>query len=248
MKDDAMPIHDWTRVDSRLFHAFHQSWTVTLQNALNAGVLPAGYFALVEQRVAGPIADVLTLELPSSSTQGSSGDDVGGLAVATLPPKTDVMRRTDAEVYAGRANRITIRHRHGKVVAVVEVVSPGNKSSQAAFRAFVEKSADLIHQGVHLLVIDLFPPGPRDPYGIHKAIWDEFEVEELSLPDGRTRTLASYEAGTSRAAYVNFIAVGDALPDMPLFLRPGIYVPAPLETTYEATWQQFPRPLRGLLG
>jgi hypothetical protein len=22
-------------------------------------------------------------------------------------------------------------------------------------------------------VLDLFPPGPRDPQGIHKAIWDE---------------------------------------------------------------------------
>ena len=43
-----MPIHDWTRVDSGLFHAFHQGWTVALQNALNAGVLPADYYALVE--------------------------------------------------------------------------------------------------------------------------------------------------------------------------------------------------------
>jgi len=32
----------------------------------------------------------------------------------------------------------------------------------------------LIRQGIHLLVIDLFPPGQRDPQGLHKAIWDEF--------------------------------------------------------------------------
>jgi len=28
---------------------------------------------------------------------------------------------------------------------------------------------------------------------------------------------------------VEFVGVGDALPEMPLFLRPGFYVPAPLE-------------------
>lgn len=43
-----MPIHDWARVDAGLFHAFHQSWIVSLCNALNAGALPVDYFALPE--------------------------------------------------------------------------------------------------------------------------------------------------------------------------------------------------------
>jgi len=241
-----MPIHDWTRVDAGLFHDFHQGWTVALRNALNGGVLPPDYFALVEQRISGPIADVLTLELAPAA--GEPADASGGVAVAAAPPRTDLIRRSEAEVYAGRANRITVRHRHGRVVAVVEVVSPGNKASRAELRAFVEKSADLVRQGIHLLVIDLFPPVPRGPRGIHKAIWDEFTEEDLTLPPGKTRTLVSYEAGDSRIAYVNFIAVGDALPDMPLFLRPGVYVPAPLESSYQTTWGQFPARLRGLLG
>ncbi len=37
----------------------------------------------------------------------------------------------------------------------------------------IEKAADILNQGVHLLVVDLFPPTPRDPHGIHKAIWYE---------------------------------------------------------------------------
>jgi hypothetical protein len=28
-----MPVHDWTRVDAGLFHAFHQSWSVYLCDA-----------------------------------------------------------------------------------------------------------------------------------------------------------------------------------------------------------------------
>jgi hypothetical protein len=219
-------------------------------------VLPEAYYALVEQRVAGPIADVLTpRKFPPAGRRTYSGapdDGGGGSAVATAPPRADLTRRygaddAEAEVYAARANRVTVRHRHGQVVAVVEVVSPGNKASRSEFRTFVEKSADLIRQGVHLLVIDLFPPGPRDPRGVHPAIWDEFTEEDLQLPPGKDRTLASYDAGPDRTAYLNFVAVGDPLPDAPLFLRPGVYVPAPLESSYRATWGQFPAALRGLL-
>ena len=49
-----MPIHDWTRVRSNRFHDFHQGWTIALRNALNAGVLPPGYFATAEQKAGGP--------------------------------------------------------------------------------------------------------------------------------------------------------------------------------------------------
>jgi uncharacterized protein DUF4058 len=240
-----MPVHDWTRVDAGLFHDFHQNWTVALRNALNSGVLPSGYFALVEQRISGPIADVLTLEL-TPGPEGSS-DGNGGLAVSTAPPQTHLIQRSEAEIYAGKANRITVRHRHGRVVAVVEVVSPGNKASQAEFRAFIEKSADLIVQGIHLLVIDLFPPGKRDPQGIHQALWDQFEEQGLARPPDKPLTLASYDAGPERVAYVNFVAVGEALPATPLFLKPGIYVRAPLEATYQTTWSFFPTVLKGLL-
>src|SRR5262249_48766418 len=148
---------------------------------------------------------------------------------------------------AAKADLITVRHRHGDVVAVVEILSPGNKGSRSEYLAFVQKSAALIRQNVHLLVIDLFPPGPRDPQGIHKAIWDEFQEEEFVIPPDKTLTLASYDAGPPRVAYVESIAVGDALADMPLFLQPEIYVPTPLEATYQTTWSVFPAALKSLL-
>ena len=83
-----MPIHDWTRVRPNRFHDFHQSWTIAIRNALNAGVLPRGYFAMVEQRTGGPEPHVVTLELnpPASSPKG-------GLAVEVHPPKTRFVTR-----------------------------------------------------------------------------------------------------------------------------------------------------------
>jgi len=241
----AMPIHDWTRVDAGLFHAFHHGWIEELARALNRGVLPSDYFALPEQHIPGPIADVLTLKLAAEGE--GLHQNAGGIAVAERAPQTRMTQRAEADSYAQRANHIAIRHRHGDVVAVIEIVSPGNKGSRTELRKFVEKASDLIRQGIHLLVIDLFPPGKRDPQGIHKAIWDEFEEEEFELPTDKPLTLASYDAGPDYVAYVEFVGIGDALPDMPVFLKPEFYVQAPLETTYQAAWDVFPAQLKGML-
>ena len=40
-----MPIHDWTRVDAGIFHHFHVTWIPEIARALNAGLLPDGYYA-----------------------------------------------------------------------------------------------------------------------------------------------------------------------------------------------------------
>jgi hypothetical protein len=240
-----MPVHNWSRVDAGLFHAFHQRWISALCDAFNRGGLPRDYFALPEQYIRGPIPDVLTLQLSPGAPEPGNG--TVALAVAAAPPRTRLVRRNEPDIYAAKANRITVRHRHGDVVAVIEILSPGNKGSRAEFRALVEKLAALLRQGGHLLLIDLFPPGPRDPQGIHKALWDEFVEEEFELPPDKPLTLASYDAGPPRVAYVEPVAVGDVLPDMPLFLKPEWYVPAPLAATYQATWAVFPGPLKGLL-
>jgi hypothetical protein len=240
-----MPVHDWTRVDAGLFHAFHQRWISALCDAINTGGLPPDYFALPDHNISRATPDVLTV--PLSSDEEGAAEAAGGLAVSLAPPRARHLLRLEASSYARRADRITVRHRHGDVVAIVEIVSPGNKGSKSELRAFVEKTADLIRQKVHVLVIDLFPPTKRDPRGIHKAIWDELEEEDFELPPDKPLILASYDAGDVPTAYVEPLGVGDTLPDMPLFLRPGIYVPAPLGATYQTTWQLFPAPMKKLL-
>jgi Protein of unknown function (DUF4058) len=238
----AMPIHDWTRVRANRFHDFHQKWTVALCNALNVGRLPPGFFAMVEQRTGGPEPDIVTLELdqPPQSTPG-------GLAVRLQPPKTRFVTRSETAGYARKANIITIRHPDGEVVAILEIVSPGNKDSRHAIRAFSRKAVEFLQVGVHLLIVDLFPPSPRDPQGIHKVIWDGIHDEEFTLPPDKPLTLAAYVAGSETVAYVEPVAVGDALPDMPIFLTSDYYVQCPLEATYQTAWEQFPLPLRGPL-
>ncbi len=113
--------------------------------------------------------------------------------------------------------------------------------------AFLQKTWELISQRVHLLIVDLFPPTKRDPQGVHKAIWDELEDDEFSLAGDRRLVVAAYDAGPPGVVYVEPVAVGDALPEMPLFLKPEFYVSAPLDSTYKTTWDAFPAPLKSLL-
>src|SRR5438874_6666719 len=52
-----MPVHDWTLVEAGIFHGFHTVWIGAINNALNEGLLPKGYYALPEQQVGRPITD-----------------------------------------------------------------------------------------------------------------------------------------------------------------------------------------------
>jgi hypothetical protein len=236
-----MPIHDWTKVPAGLFHHFHQDWSIEIARALNRGLLPKGVAALVEQRAGPREADVLAIERRNKSQAGGPGN---GNVATVQRPITRIVRRTTKQICGDRANRIVVRHHLGRIIAVIELLSPGNKDSRAALRDFVEKTIDLLREGVHMLIVDLFPPTARDPFGMHKVIWDEIVEEDFVFPAGKDRILASYETGLERAAYVEPVAVGDHLPDMPLFLTNFVHVMVPLESTYHATWDASPEDLR----
>lgn len=238
-----MPIHDWTRVYAGLFHDYHQTWSIYIKNAMNAGLLPAGFSALVEQKSGPKEPDVLTVD--AFTERRRAGESSGGL-LTVEKPATRIVRKSSKERYADLANRIVVKHKLGRTVAVIEIVSPGNKDSKRAFKEFLDKSLEFINKGVHLLVVDLFPPTKRDPFGVHRAIWDEFEEEDVlfEFPPGKDRILASYDAGQEKAAYVEPIAVGDVMPDMPLFLFEGRHIKVPLEATYQTTWSVLPRDLQ----
>ena len=57
----------------------------------------------------------------------------------------------------------------------------------------------------------------------------------------------AYQAGDGFTAHIEPVGVGDALPDMPLFLTPNEHILVPLESTYAATWAVCPEPIRELV-
>ncbi|MEJ7592532.1 MAG: DUF4058 family protein [Planctomycetaceae bacterium] len=237
-----MPVHDWTRVIAGTFHDFHHEWITTIKHTLNSGLLPSEYYAMAEQITGGLGPDVVALGNTESLSaddddagegMGTPGD--GGLAIAM--PRTRFTARAEVDIYAEKRSRVVIRHRSGDdVAAVIEIVSPGNKSTRYALRSFVEKALELLRAGIHLLIIDVIPAGSRDPQGIHGAIWENIDEEDqpFSLPPGEPLTMVAYTGGLERQAFIEPVAVGKPLPDMPLFLRPPRHVMVPLEATYQA--------------
>jgi hypothetical protein len=87
-----MPVHNWLRVPVGLYHHFHKSWAVILAEGLNNGVLPAGYFALVDQRAIGLIPNVLALKKGINLRPTSSGPTL----IAT-PPKVKYVNSAERQ-------------------------------------------------------------------------------------------------------------------------------------------------------
>ena len=98
----------------------------------------------------------------------------------------------ELDTYASLAREVVIRHSsNDRIIALIEVLSPGNKSSQAAFQALLTKATAALRQGCHLLLIDLLPPGPRDPQGIHGAVWSELGDDSYTAPPEKPLTLVA---------------------------------------------------------
>ncbi len=249
-----MPIHDWTRVEAGIYHHFHGRWIFAVADALNMGGLPKGYYALAEQTMHTFGPDVLAVQHPGANGAGTNGAPHNGLpaagsvAVAEARPKAQIEAKEKRMPSSHGQRRLTIRHvSDHQMIAVIELISPGNKASTSSFESFVSKACGVLNEGIHLIVIDPFPPGKRDPNGVHAAIWEAMTGKPFALSPEKPLTLVAYCSGEDLTAFVNPVAVGDALPDKPLFLNTERYVNVPVEATYQAAWQTFPAEWRSVI-
>ena len=240
-----MPIHNWNAVRAGEFHDFHQAWSIAIRTRLNQGILPPDYYALIEQPLGDVEPDVLTLRRSNDETDDDRDPGGSTLAVETAPPAVKISALLEEQWYLYKKNRIGIHHASDdRMVAMIELVSPGNKSSRHRFDKFVNKALAAIEQGIHLLLVDLFPPTRRDPEGIHGAIWSELGDDSYEMVADKPLTLVSYVADMPIRAFVEPVAVGDLLTPMPLFLTASRYVTIPLEETYMVELAGLPRHIR----
>ncbi|HKI33324.1 MAG TPA: DUF4058 family protein [Gemmataceae bacterium] len=236
-----MPVHDWTWVSDGTFHDFHYSWVLEIKRALKRGLLPKGYYVMAEQfgRDLGA-PDVLTLQ--TAGTKPESEGSLSGTATLTETPPVVHARTTIArDSYARLQRTLVIRHTsNDRIVAMIEVLSAGNKSSRHALRSFLDKAVAALDGGIHLLLVDVHPPGPRDPHGIHGALLGEIGTEDYVLSGERRLTVAAYIGGAGGDAFATHFAVGEPIPQGLLFLTRENYVQVPLEAAYMAAWDDVP--------
>lgn len=239
-----MPIHDWTRGCDAAYHSFQLGWASELCGRLNGGVLPRPLYAITETAELRP--EAMFCELPEPDGPVSLRNwDAGLPDAAEQPPRTRFQFSDASTQYACRI--VTVRDDLHLPISAVVWVTRQDKLTPYRADGIARLAVSAVTRGIHLLIVDLFPPSKRDPQGVHKLIWDRIRDESFELPPGKPLTLAAYSAGTTITGYIEPVGVGDAMIDMPIFLTPDHYVPCPLEATYQASWDVFPKALKAPL-
>ena len=242
-------VHDWSKLFDGAFHDFHTSWIGAIRTSLNNGLLPPGYYAAAEQVVGGPSPDVVTLDAWQPDDNEHRDRDrfpdsfAGGVTLADSPPAVQYRIQLERDTFVAKANHIAIRHlANDRLVAVIEIVSAGNKSAPRTLRPFSERVYSLMVERVHLVLIDLIRSGNCCPDGLPTYLsFSNFNATP-NITEDKPFTLTAVRSGETYEAFVETIGVGDTLTDMPLFLNDSQYIPLPLEQTYESAWQGVPLP------
>src|SRR5262249_37052146 len=150
-----MTVHDWSKVDGSLFEDFRRSWIHQIQRAFNEGLLPADHYALIEQFIS-PQPDFLRPRLSVDDSLATTAIATGGSSLQLAPPRLEPTAEAEPDYSFRKRSCIAVRHVSGdELVAVVEIVSVGNKSSRRATTDFVQKASALLANRIHLLIVDV---------------------------------------------------------------------------------------------
>ena len=132
--------------------------------------------------------------------------------------------------------RIYDEERARTLVAAVELVSPGNKDRPENRRAFLDKCAAYLREGVSV-VVDIVT---SRRHNFHETLMELFNGGETAM---RAITSDLYAVAyrvrlvgkrTQLEAWPAALALGAPLPTMPLWLTESLCVPLELEAGYQA--------------
>jgi hypothetical protein len=222
--------------EERHWESFHASWASEIMATLNLGVLPPGYFAETQVHIGSRIeVDVASFQRPNGAAT-----DQGGVAVETLAPGTVLMMpaafpdEIEVQVYRTSGG--------ATLVGAIELVSPGNKDRAETRRAFAAKCLGYLQMGIGLLIVDIVTERQSN---LHDEMVRVMEQEDAFLFPGPAlayavayRPVRTDTGGDRIEARPAALAVGQALPTMPLALRGGPTIPIDLEGTYTQTRQR----------
>ena len=124
-----MPVHDWSKATAGTFHDFHEAWR--WQSAH-----PRSAIHLRPKRTLYRSRSSLTHR---TLTRSASEEETYGprlrIGLVSIP--------VGSGIYAAKANRIAIYHTSGdRVVAFIEIVSPGNRRRQVSVSQRVIEEQD----------------------------------------------------------------------------------------------------------
>jgi hypothetical protein len=234
-----MPLRDHFRSpvnDYSSWEELHGMWPAVIVQQLKAK-LPAGFVAVPRVHFGSQAEiDVAAFERGGGAAGRDAGD--GGTATAVwAPAEPSVAVETELPDYDEYEVRVRTADRHRRLVAAVEIVSPGNKDRPEKRNAFVAKCAALLQQGVAVSVVDLVTVRQFNLYAELLALIGHADP---TLGDPPPATYAASCRWVRRGepavleAWSYPLAVGSPLPTaLPIWLTPTRAVPLDLEASYE---------------
>jgi hypothetical protein len=227
----------------RHWESFHGQWAGSLASALNSGLLPPGYFAEMQVTLAGgrvevdvPTLEELTNGSASVSGGGSSEGGVATLAAPVWAPPAPALEM--AATFPDEVEVLVFATEAGPtLVAAIELVSPRNKDRPDARRAFAIKCLSYLQAGIGLLLVDVVTSRHAN---LHDEMAALLPAEAPLFPGSAPLYAAAYRPFRRQdaeriAVWPVTLALGQALPVMPLWLRG---VTAPVRVDLDAAYAE----------
>ena len=230
-----MPLHDWGAVDAeREWGGVHQLWAAEIVRFLKPR-LPEGYRATLA--VAPKLGRIGVAEPDGHVDRvgGDPWDDSDGGAAAACATAAVVEPDVEVAVAALEVEQTVYVSRRGRMVAAVELVSPGNKDSPARREATFARYAGYLRDRVNLVLVDVHPRPSRPT--LADRFSDEYGLGRPPLPAPYAavyRVGEFADPGRYLAAWQFPMAAGDSLPVVPVPLTNDRSVMLDLEPTYSA--------------
>lgn len=233
-----MPLRDHFRPpldDLRHWEGMHGGWPMMIVASLRRA-LPPGYFA--EPRVhSGQSAEIHVAAFDDERHDHSAGGESNGGGVATAvwaPPRPTLTLATNLPAQDVYEVQVFDERRHCRLVAAVEIVSPGNKDRPENRRAFVAKCMGMLRERVSVIIVDMVTTRNQNLYA---------ELLEMLGEGGKAVGADPLYANASRytkrgdewllETWENALTLGKPLPTLPLWLADNLAVPLELEKSYE---------------
>ena len=225
---------------SRYWHGFHNAWAAEMASDLNAR-LPEGYFAQPNVQF-GIEIDVAAFEEPADMSPQS---DISGPNLSDSAPKCTLAKwmapppsQTMPFDFLDQTVEVTIFGSEAgpTLIGAIELVSPANKDRAKHRQAFISKCETYLRQGIGLVIVDIVTTRKAN---LHHEL-----LAHLGKPPTFGKKSHLYTAAyrpVERAGksgldiWEEKLAVGQALPTMPLWLGAALCLPISFEQTYSLT-------------
>jgi hypothetical protein len=223
----------------RHWESFHVNWAGAIADSLNETLLPEGYFAEEHARL-GPWVEIDAATFTDSESSGPGTGGAATLLSRVWAPPAPVMVVPAA---FPDAFEVLIFENEGgtRLVAAIELVSPGNKDRAGHRKAFAVKCASYLCRGISLIVIDIVTSRREN---LHDEIMQILGNDQaFALPAETMLYGVAYrpivrDQHEQIEIWPEALEIGKRLPVLPLALNAEQCLPIDLEATYTIACQR----------